>query len=64
MRALRKAVKASLHDAGIAELARGEQLVGIGGTVRNLAKIDLAPHRPPAAAAARLPALRQAARRR
>ena len=25
----------------ITELARGEELVGIGGTVRNLAKIDL-----------------------
>ena len=40
VRALRKAVKASLQDAGIGELGRGEQLVGIGGTVRNLAKID------------------------
>lgn len=41
MRALRKSVKASLADAGITELGKGEQLVGIGGTVRNLAKIDL-----------------------
>ena len=40
MRALRKEVKASMHEAGIGELARGEHLVGIGGTVRNLAKID------------------------
>ncbi|CAN5677986.1 Ppx/GppA phosphatase family protein [soil metagenome] len=41
MRALRKAVKASLADAGINALDRGGQLIGIGGTVRNLAKIDL-----------------------
>jgi exopolyphosphatase/guanosine-5'-triphosphate,3'-diphosphate pyrophosphatase len=41
MRALRKSVKASLSDAGITELAKGEQLIGIGGTVRNLAKVDL-----------------------
>lgn len=41
LRALRKSVKASLADAGITELGKGEQLVGIGGTVRNLAKIDL-----------------------
>jgi exopolyphosphatase/guanosine-5'-triphosphate,3'-diphosphate pyrophosphatase len=40
VRALRKAVKASMNDAGIGELGNGEQLVGIGGTVRNLAKID------------------------
>ena len=40
VRALRKAVKTSMHEAGIGELAGGEQLVGIGGTVRNLAKID------------------------
>jgi exopolyphosphatase/guanosine-5'-triphosphate,3'-diphosphate pyrophosphatase len=33
-------VKASMHEAGIGELAPGEQLIGIGGTVRNLAKID------------------------
>jgi exopolyphosphatase / guanosine-5'-triphosphate,3'-diphosphate pyrophosphatase len=41
MRALRKSVKASMADAGITELGRGEQLVAIGGTVRNLAKVDL-----------------------
>jgi exopolyphosphatase / guanosine-5'-triphosphate,3'-diphosphate pyrophosphatase len=41
LRALRKAVTASLDDAGISELAAGESLVGIGGTVRNLAKMDL-----------------------
>jgi exopolyphosphatase/guanosine-5'-triphosphate,3'-diphosphate pyrophosphatase len=31
----------SLEDGQVPELARGEALVGIGGTVRNLAKIDL-----------------------
>ena len=41
IRALRKSVKASLGEAGITELGKGDQLVGIGGTVRNLAKIDL-----------------------
>jgi len=41
MRALRKSVKSSLADAGIPALGDHEQLVGIGGTVRNLAKIDL-----------------------
>ena len=41
MRALRKSVKTSLADARLPELAKGEQLVGIGGTVRNLAKVDL-----------------------
>ncbi len=41
VRALRKAATAALQHAGINELARGEELVGIGGTVRNLAKIDL-----------------------
>ena len=38
---LRGAVTVALDDAGITELAKGETLVGIGGTVRNLAKIDL-----------------------
>ena len=41
MRALRKSVKSSVTDAGITEIGKDEQLVGIGGTVRNLAKIDL-----------------------
>ncbi|HEX7248333.1 MAG TPA: Ppx/GppA phosphatase family protein [Actinomycetota bacterium] len=41
LRDLKKAVKAALTEAGITELARHEHLVGIGGTVRNLAKIDL-----------------------
>ena len=30
-----------MAEAGITELGRHGQLVGIGGTVRNLAKIDL-----------------------
>ncbi len=38
---LRKHVASSLDDAGVVELRKGEDLVGIGGTVRNLAKIDL-----------------------
>lgn len=41
LRALRKSVKAALADTGITELSKGDQLVGIGGTVRNLAKVDL-----------------------
>jgi exopolyphosphatase/guanosine-5'-triphosphate,3'-diphosphate pyrophosphatase len=41
IRALRKSVRASMAAAAIPELGRGEQLVGIGGTVRNLAKVDL-----------------------
>ena len=41
MRALRKSVKASIAEAGITELGPRDQLVGIGGTVRNLAKVDL-----------------------
>ena len=41
LRALRRSVKSSLADAGITELGKHEQLVGIGGTMRNLAKIDL-----------------------
>jgi exopolyphosphatase/guanosine-5'-triphosphate,3'-diphosphate pyrophosphatase len=41
LRAVRKAVQATMDDAGIGELERGGDLVGIGGTVRNLAKVDL-----------------------
>lgn len=33
-------VRATLEDAGIPTLRRGQTLVGTGGTVRNLAKID------------------------
>jgi exopolyphosphatase/guanosine-5'-triphosphate,3'-diphosphate pyrophosphatase len=39
--ALRRFVSSALTDAGITELATNEDLVGIGGTVRNLAKVDL-----------------------
>jgi exopolyphosphatase/guanosine-5'-triphosphate,3'-diphosphate pyrophosphatase len=38
--ALGEHVGATLEDAGIAGLASGERLVGTGGTIRNLAKID------------------------
>jgi exopolyphosphatase / guanosine-5'-triphosphate,3'-diphosphate pyrophosphatase len=38
---LRKHVAATLDEAGVLELAKREDLVGIGGTVRNLAKVDL-----------------------
>jgi exopolyphosphatase/guanosine-5'-triphosphate,3'-diphosphate pyrophosphatase len=38
---LRKHVTAELDLAGVPELGGGETLVGIGGTIRNLAKIDL-----------------------
>lgn len=38
---LRKAVGAALHEAEVAELGKREDLVGIGGTVRNIAKVDL-----------------------
>jgi exopolyphosphatase / guanosine-5'-triphosphate,3'-diphosphate pyrophosphatase len=41
LRSLRKAVRSTLDDTGITELAPGGDLVGIGGTVRNLAKVDL-----------------------
>lgn len=41
MRALRRSVRSALTETGVPELTRGGQLVGIGGTVRNLAKIDL-----------------------
>lgn len=38
--ALTEHVRATLRDAGVRELAGGERLVGTGGTIRNLAKID------------------------
>ena len=38
---LRKHIASTLESAGVVELRRGETLVGIGGTVRNLAKVDL-----------------------
>jgi exopolyphosphatase / guanosine-5'-triphosphate,3'-diphosphate pyrophosphatase len=39
--ALRRFVRSAVKDAGITELDRDGALVGIGGTVRNLAKVDL-----------------------
>jgi exopolyphosphatase/guanosine-5'-triphosphate,3'-diphosphate pyrophosphatase len=38
---LRKHVASTLDDAGVVELSKHDDLVGIGGTVRNLAKMDL-----------------------
>ena len=38
---LRKHVATALDGAGVVELTKREDLVGIGGTVRNLAKMDL-----------------------
>ncbi len=40
LRRLRKHVRGELGEMDLAKLRRGEQLVGTGGTVRNLAKID------------------------
>jgi exopolyphosphatase/guanosine-5'-triphosphate,3'-diphosphate pyrophosphatase len=41
IKALRRALAEALDEAGVPELRRGDDLIGIGGTVRNLAKIDL-----------------------
>ena len=41
VRALRKHVREALREAGVPRLGEGEALVGTGGTIRNLAKIDL-----------------------
>ena len=41
MAKLRKAVDAALEDAGVGEIGADDALIGIGGTVRNLAKVDL-----------------------
>jgi exopolyphosphatase/guanosine-5'-triphosphate,3'-diphosphate pyrophosphatase len=41
MAKLRKAVAGALVDADVAKLRARDDLVGIGGTVRNLAKVDL-----------------------
>ena len=38
---LRKHIAETIEGAGIAPLSGGESLVGIGGTVRNLAKVDM-----------------------
>src|SRR6266508_4401642 len=40
VRRLREHARAALEMAGVGALGKGEQLVGTGGTVRNLAKID------------------------
>jgi exopolyphosphatase / guanosine-5'-triphosphate,3'-diphosphate pyrophosphatase len=42
-------VRALLEDAGVPSLRRGETLIGTGGTVRNLAKIDRRSHSYPIA---------------
>ncbi len=41
VRKLRRSVERDLDEAGVGSLQPGEHLVGIGGTVRNLAKIDM-----------------------
>jgi exopolyphosphatase/guanosine-5'-triphosphate,3'-diphosphate pyrophosphatase len=40
LRRLREHVRATLEEAGIRPLAAGEQVVGTGGTIRNLARVD------------------------
>jgi len=40
LRRLRKHVRRALEDAGVPALRPGEELVGTGGTLRNMAKID------------------------
>jgi len=40
IRRLREHVRSQLAKAGVKRLARGDRLVGTGGTLRNLAKID------------------------
>jgi exopolyphosphatase / guanosine-5'-triphosphate,3'-diphosphate pyrophosphatase len=44
---LRKHVGSMLEDAGVTELRKDEDLIGIGGTVRNLAKVELRRTDPP-----------------
>jgi exopolyphosphatase/guanosine-5'-triphosphate,3'-diphosphate pyrophosphatase len=41
LRALTGFVSGALADAGVSQLHGGEDLVGIGGTIRNLAKMDV-----------------------
>jgi exopolyphosphatase/guanosine-5'-triphosphate,3'-diphosphate pyrophosphatase len=41
LKALRRSARATFEDAGVPPLVAGSALVGIGGTVRNLAKMDL-----------------------
>jgi exopolyphosphatase/guanosine-5'-triphosphate,3'-diphosphate pyrophosphatase len=40
---LRKAVAAALSDAGLSSMVAGQTLVGTGGTIRNVAKMDRRP---------------------
>jgi exopolyphosphatase/guanosine-5'-triphosphate,3'-diphosphate pyrophosphatase len=40
LKRLRKHVRRTLADAGVPSLRSGEEMVGTGGTVRNMAKID------------------------
>lgn len=47
LRRLREHVWKHLKRAGVKRLGRGESLVGTGGTLRNLAKIDRSRHRYP-----------------
>ena len=47
VRALRSHLRAALADAHVPTLASGEALVGTGGTIRNLAKMDLRRRRYP-----------------
>jgi exopolyphosphatase/guanosine-5'-triphosphate,3'-diphosphate pyrophosphatase len=47
LRRLRKHVRRTVEDAGVPGLRPGEEMVGTGGTVRNLAKIDVRAHRYP-----------------
>jgi len=49
LRRLRKHVRRTLEDAGVPALGPGEELVGTGGTVRNMAKIDARARRYPIA---------------
>ncbi|MDA0270100.1 MAG: Ppx/GppA phosphatase family protein [Chloroflexi bacterium] len=41
LRTLRREVRAALREAGVPHLGAAEMLVGTGGTIRNLAKLDL-----------------------
>jgi exopolyphosphatase/guanosine-5'-triphosphate,3'-diphosphate pyrophosphatase len=47
LRRLRKHVRRTLTDAGVPGLRAGEEMVGTGGTVRNMAKIDARSRRYP-----------------
>jgi len=47
LKRLRKHVRRTLEEAGVPALRPGEELVGTGGTVRNLAKIDAKARRYP-----------------